>query len=97
MNTYNLDQQVRFSVSISNLLSVAVDPDDVYFQWRRPDTKIISTYHYGVDPELVRDSIGNYHADVTLDFPGEWPYRFYWTGTYVGAAENKCCVRDSVF
>jgi ABC-type transport system substrate-binding protein len=98
MNTYPSGSNVRFSVIFREpTTNAVVDPSTVRFKIRRPDTGAITTWTYLVVGSIVRDSAGNYHADYTCDFPGEWPYRFEGDGTYIGANERYVCIMETEF
>lgn len=96
-NSYDKNQNVRCTVVIQDVDSGAyVDPTTVTFYTIDPNGTV-TTYVYGVDPEVIKDSVGHYHADVTLDVSGDWYYRWEGTGTYIGACENRMCARESKF
>lgn len=70
---------IRFytKTPFSNFAGTAVDPDVVEFSYRIGNGAI-TTYVYGVDPELVRDGVGNYHVDIdSEDKQGTWTYSWY--------------------
>lgn len=54
----------------------AADPGEVYLEIRLPD-KTTTTYQYGVDAALIKDSTGNYHLDYTTSTTGSYRYRWY--------------------
>jgi hypothetical protein len=98
MNTYHSGANVRFSVVFRDPTTGAVvDPTTVVFKIRRPDTGAVTTWTYLVVGSIVRDSAGNYHADYTCDFPGEWYYRWEASGSYIGAGEKYVCIMDTEF
>ena len=98
-NTYYTGSNINHWVIYRDFATKAlVDPTTVTFSIRTPGVHIaIVTYIYLVDPELVRDSIGHYHVDYVLDFPGDWHYQFEAAGNYIGAAEQRECARDTMF
>ena len=66
---------------------VATDPTAVYLIWRRkggPPTMWI----YGVDSEIVRDSVGTFHADIAILRAGTYYFRWEGTGAVRAAEEN---------
>lgn len=67
-----------------------VDPDTVAFRVHDPSGGSTST-----TPD--RDSLGRYHADISIDEPGVWTYRFEGSGSYQGAKELEFAVTDSAF
>lgn len=87
-------------VVISALFETAagadIDPTAVFCKVRDPSGNV-STLQYGVDGALVKDSIGNYHADIDADEAGTWYYRFYSTGTGKAADESSFEVSASQF
>ena len=50
---------------------------------------VVTTYVYGTDAALVRESTGIYYINVdTTDKPGKWKYRWFSTGTGQAASDN---------
>ena len=98
-NTYYTGSNIEFSAVFKDATTGAyVDPTTVTFRIKTPKVYgSIVTYVYLVDPELVRDSIGQYHADYVLDFPGNWFYQWEAAGNYIGAAEQRVCARNTMF
>lgn len=64
-----------------------VDPTTVVFTWKDPSGNR-AAYTSGVDGELVADSVGNYHVDLTPDEAGRWEYRFEGDTPAVGVSEG---------
>ena len=52
----------------------------------RPADGSSSTYEYGADGEVVKDSAGVYHIDVLLTSAGKWTVRWYSTTSAEAAA-----------
>ena len=76
-----------------------VDPDSVVFLAACYNGFSVS-YTYGVDPELVRDSTGQYHVDMGVGQEGKWYFRFEGytaAGDPYGAVERVFEVRNSYF
>ena len=73
-----------------------VDPANVYFQVKDPVGALLD-YQYGVDAELVKESTGVYHVDVSVTMPGEWHYRFYSTGSGQAAIEDVFYGKETHF
>jgi hypothetical protein len=46
---------------------------------------------------VVKDSVGNYHADINADTSGLWSYQFKGTGTNQGADEGTFDIAPSRF
>lgn len=98
-NEYDVGDLIRCSGAFTNISNVAVDPDNVHFKVRDPSLNTTS-YQYGVDAEVVRDSVGNYHVDVDVDEAGYWWFRFYGLagdGSNQGAEEQVFKVAPSKF
>lgn len=74
---------------------VLTDPTAVTFTVEQPDG-VETTYVYGTDPELIRDSAGIYHVEVLTDQQGTWVYRFVGTGAATGANEGQFSVTSQV-
>lgn len=94
--TYDRGDKVRASVAFTSAAGAAVDPAAVTCRVKNPEGTD-STYVYGTNAELVRDSQGNYHLDIDANVEGLWTYRFEGTGTNQGAGEGEFTVRDSAF
>jgi hypothetical protein len=79
-NTHDLGDKVRVSGAFTLVSSgAAVDPDTVSLIVTDPDG-LETTYVYLTDAEVVKDSTGNYHADISASAPGTWYYRWLSTG-----------------
>lgn len=95
LNAYDIGDLVRctgtFASSGSN-----VNPTAVMFKVKTP-AGVVTTYTYGTDAALVRDSTGVYHVDVSAAEAGEYVYRFWSTGTGQAAAEGKFVIRATLF
>lgn len=96
MKTYDNGDLVRCSAAFTNSDGEAVDPTAVIFKVKTP-AGTETTYTYGTDAELVRDSAGNYHIDVDANESGIWIYRCYSTGTGQAADEEHFSVRITEF
>lgn len=94
INIYVTGQKVRCSVAFT-VSGVATDPTTVTCKIKDPSGNV-STYVYGTDAELVKDSTGNYHVDVITDEDKQWHFRFEGTGTCVAVEESSFRAR-SVF
>lgn len=75
------DLQRIEATNITNAAGAVTDPTTLTLKVKYPDGTS-DTYTFGVDVIIVKDSVGNYHADVPIDQAGRWAYS--WTGT--GAA-----------
>lgn len=96
INVYTKGRLVRFSAVFRNAAGTAADPTGVTFKVRNP-AGTLTTYVYGTDAELVRDSTGNYHVDYTVNASGEWHSRWEGSGAVVTAEESQLLVAPSGF
>ena len=92
---YDVGDSVRMSAAFT-VSSVATDPTTITFKMREPDGTV-TTYVYGTDAELVKDSTGNYHVDWGTSMSGDFFYRFTGTGACVAASEGYFTVKESRF
>jgi hypothetical protein len=79
---YTAGTEVRFSATF------AADPTTVTLSVKEP-SGTTTIYTYGTDPELVRDGVGEYHADLVLNTAGLWWYKFAGSGA-VTAVKQDC-------
>jgi hypothetical protein len=96
MNTYARGTSVQVSVEFLDLSKAAFDPATVICQIKTP-AGTETTYTYGDDDELVRDSAGKYHLWVDADESGSWAYRFKGTDDVDVANEATFDVNESEF
>jgi hypothetical protein len=75
---------------------VATDPTTVTFKIMTPDGKT-TTYVYGTDSELEKDSTGNYHVIWTANQEGLHTYRFEGSTPCEVAIEGEFIVPKTVF
>lgn len=78
--SYSVGDLVRISSVWTNAAGSAVDPGTVLATYRNP-AGTATTYTYGVDAELEKDSTGHYHVDINANAAGVWWYKFYSTGS----------------
>ncbi len=93
-NTYELGELVKVTVEFTDEdTGNVIDPDAVKLSVRSP-ANVTTTYTYGVGAVIVRDSQGNYHANIdTTQLPGAWYYRWWSTGNGQTAREKRFDVR----
>lgn len=91
---YIIGETGRISVSITDLLNVAADPGALRLKVKAP-SGTVTTYVYGASGELVKDSVGHYHADILLDAAGIWAWRWESDVPNAGASEGTLNVRKS--
>lgn len=96
INAYDVGDAVRFSVTFQDLNGTNVDPDTVVFKTKNP-AGTISTYTYGSDAEVVKDSTGKYHCDIVVGSEGFWFARWEGSGTVYAAGDTKIYVKQTEF
>ncbi len=94
-NVFDIGDLVRVSAAFTDSAGMAIDPTAVYVKYRTP-AGTTTTLTYGVDAALVRDSAGNYHADISATDDGDWHYRWYSTGSGQASEEHWFRVRPQV-
>lgn len=94
MSNYPVGNTIRVTAAFTNSAGTAIDPTAVYCTVLSP-AGVTTTYQYGVDGALIKDSTGNYHLDIDASSAGEWRYRWYSTGTGKAAEESVFWVDDS--
>ena len=83
--TYQLNDQAHLTVAFT-VGGVATDPTTVTASVRKPDG---TTTNYTVMAgQIVKDSVGNYHLDITTDLSGRWAYKFAGTGSVVDVEQG---------
>lgn len=76
MDTYFLNTVKPISAEfVDSGTHADVDPDAVYF-WFQTPAGVATTYQFGIDAQIVRDAIGKYHVDLTLNEVGFWAMQF---------------------
>jgi hypothetical protein len=95
MTLIHVGDLVRIS-GVVETSDTAVDPTVVKFSYKAPSAAAV-TYTYNSDLQLVKDSTGHYHVDVSVTEPGQWYYKFWSTGTGQGAFEDGFVVERTQF
>lgn len=83
----NVGDMIRCAVSFTTAGGTPADPTTVTAKYETPRGELTS-YTYG-GGQIVKDSTGNYHMDITCTEGGKWHYRFAGTGAVVAAAEGE--------
>ena len=87
---YDLGDATRLKASFKDLGGSAADPTSMFFRYRVPGSPPqVITKTYVTDPEVVKDSVGEYHIDLSLDTAGEWKYYAKGTGSLQAASPVK--------
>lgn len=94
VNTYDKGDVVRISGAFTDATPIALDPTAILFRFRDPDGTETS-YAYGIDSQIVKDSVGQYHVDIDADIYGRYFYRMWSTGVGKAAAEGEFWVKAS--
>jgi hypothetical protein len=96
MNSYDVGDLVRVTATFTNAAGTVADPAAVTARYRSP-SGTTTTLTYGVDAELVKESTGVYHVDISASESGTWSYRFASTGSGQAANEESFFVERSEF
>lgn len=96
MNSYDVGDQVRLTVTISDADGRTVDPTVLACLYRDP-AGVVTELTYGEDEALTRDDQGSYYVDLVANRPGVWVYRWECSGTVTAATEGQFTVRRSSF
>jgi hypothetical protein len=75
-------------LSATNIVDVngsPADPTTLTLKVKKPDLSLTTYVYPGGDGTIVKDSLGNYHADIALDQALTWRYDWVGTGTAVFA------------
>jgi hypothetical protein len=83
IKVYQKGDMVRVTGVFTDLLGALIDPTSTSFKATKPSGSLLS---YTYPTTIVRDSLGNFHIDVSVDEVGTWYYR--WESTGVGQASE---------
>lgn len=92
---YTVGTTVRLAATFQ-VDGVNVDPTTVTFKSQAPD-KVLTTYVFGIDAELVQDAVGQYHVDFNITQSAHYLYRWEGTGAAQVTAENSFVVEQRAF
>lgn len=89
MSDINPGDVVRVTTSpgFTNSSGVVADPTTVTLKWFLHGGTV-TTWVFGTDDEVVKDSTGIYHADIPVSAEGVHYYRWEGTGTVAAAEEG---------
>jgi hypothetical protein len=76
---YNIGDQARIDILVL-IAGVATDPAALTLSITDPSSNVV-TYVYLTDAELVRDGVGAFHLDLTIDELGLWTYSWLINGS----------------
>ena len=94
INVYDVGDKIRMSAAFTDIDDAASDPGGVQFKIRAP-SGTVTTYVYGTDAEVVKDSTGNYHVDYLIATAGRYRYRFAGVTSGQAAAPGAFRVQNS--
>lgn len=92
---YDKGDLIRCSILIK-VSDTPTDPTTLKYKVKDP-AGTSTTYTYGTDAALVRDSVGAFHIDISVTLAGTYRYRWESTGTAQGAEEDTFVVQESYF
>lgn|GEM_PF-1105941 len=90
-----IGEVAKITVAIVNSAAVAADPSALRLKVKSP-SGTLTTYVFGVAVELVKDSVGNYHANIVMSEAGAWAYRWEADAPNAGASEGRITVKKSI-
>lgn len=94
MTEYDMGDLVRASTAFTNSGGTATDPSTVTVKYR-VGAGVVTTYVYGTDAEVEKDSTGNYHVDILANISGVYHVRWEGTGTVTAADEDTWIIKKS--
>ncbi len=94
IDSFTSGDTIRLSVDFT-VGTTLTDPTTVTFRMRDPN-KVVTSFVFVTDPEVVQVATGQYRIDVQLDLPGEHFYRWEGGGPSApGAAESQIKITRS--
>lgn len=88
MGTTDIGDKPRLKATITDINGDAADPSTVTFEMTEPDGTT-TTYVYGTDPQVSKESTGIYYVDWPITQQGVHYYRFTGSGNVVAAEESS--------
>jgi hypothetical protein len=83
-------EEIRIPLEVRDVAGVLRDPGEAVLRVKSPSGTVVDRR-----AAVVRDDLGLYHADLLLDAPGVWWWRWETTAPYTGAIEDSLTVRAS--
>jgi len=93
---YIIGQEVRLNASFTDSNDAFYDPTVLLFKLISP-TGTLSTYQYGLNPEVIRDGVGVYYIDISVSQVGSYHWRWEADGANRTSLDGSFIVRDSIF
>lgn len=78
-DSFYIGQGIKISLEFHDSNGSLIDPAVPNVSVLKP-SGVHPTYTYPAAPELVRDSVGKYHLNITVDVAGDWFVRGWATG-----------------
>jgi hypothetical protein len=91
---YLVGQSVRLTLNLTDINNAAADPGALRLKLRSPAGTLIE-YQYGVSGVVLRDGVGVFHADIPLQEPGHYLWRWESDAPNAGASEGVIAVSKS--
>lgn len=94
---FDIGELVRVTSSFKNIAGNFIDPSVVTLKLKI-NTHTVVVYVYGTNAEVIKDSTGVYHCDVSATEAGTYRYRWEGSGTIgQSAGEDSFIVKASHF
>ena len=93
---YDVADKPKLQGTFRNAAGTLADPDTVTLRIKYPDAST-TTHVYGVDANVIRDSVGVYYYLLPLTLEGAHYYRWEGSGALYAGGEKKIVVNQSVF
>jgi hypothetical protein len=90
--TFDRGDAQRLSMTFLGIDDIAADPSSITVIITEPDGEVVS-YDYGVDAELIKESVGNYYVDYTFTKKGRHQVRFEGVGGVTSAEQTDVYIR----
>jgi hypothetical protein len=92
MAKYILGEPIRIEATFRNDAGALADPTAINVRVRKWPLfdlldEIVYTWPVASVPPVIRDSVGEFHLDLTADVEGPWRYRVEGTGAVVDVEE----------
>ena len=94
--TFLVGQVARLKARCYDMAGVSVDPGGLAFKFRYGDGAV-TTKLFGIDTDIVRDGVGEFHIDIPLSAAGVLHFRWESNSPNTGAAEGKIPVAAGRF
>jgi hypothetical protein len=89
-------ETVKFTAQITNLKNQLTDPVGIMFKIKNP-IGVSTTYLYGTDAQILKDSVGKYSIDLILDVVGTYKIRWETVSPNVSIEENTIIAEKTIY